>query len=310
MNALGRVRAIFLVIVLAALGPCAALAAGSDSPAYLKLTASDALSGRAINLGVDKSVVVDLPRPAGDVLVSNPQIADAVLRTSTRLYLIGVKLGQASVFLFDSSGNQIADFNVYVEADLSALNQLLVEAIPDGYVRAEALNGSIVLRGEVPSSADASRAVEVTSKMIAAQPTSVTSGSSTGNAAGTASSAIQSQTFNSSDGPGIINLLTISGEEQVALRVQVVEVQRSVVKQLGINAETLLTGSNFVFPVAGRRRGEPDQLPLYAGDRDQSRWIFLNLYRRHVQCRRDAPGARRDAHAAHHCRTDADRCLR
>ncbi len=106
--------------------------------------------------------MVDLPRPAGDVLVSNPQIADAVLRTSTRLYLIGVELGQASVFLFDSAGGQIASFNIYVEADLSSLNQLLAEAIPDGYVRAEAMQGSIVLRGAGASATDASRAVEIT----------------------------------------------------------------------------------------------------------------------------------------------------
>ncbi len=67
----------------------------------MKLAEGDTLDGRPVYLGINKSVVIDLPRAAGDVLVSNPQIADAVLRTSTRLYLIGVELGQASVFLFD-----------------------------------------------------------------------------------------------------------------------------------------------------------------------------------------------------------------
>ena len=117
-------------------------------------------------------MVIDLPRPAGDVLVSNPQIADAVLRTSSRLYLIGVTLGQASVFLFDNAGAQIASFDVYVEADLGSLNQLLAEAIPNGYVRAEAIQGSIVLRGQVPSATDASRAVEITQAMIERSPLS------------------------------------------------------------------------------------------------------------------------------------------
>jgi pilus assembly protein CpaC len=222
MNVLGTVRAILLTIILAVIAvPGAATAQG-----YMQLTAADSLDNRPVNLGVNKSVVIDLPRQAGDVLVSNPQIADAVLRTSTRLYLIGVKLGQASVFLFDPAGQQIASFDVFVEVDLSSLNQLLAESIPDGYVRAEAMNGNIVIRGQVASASASSRAQEITVGMLH------------GFDAGT------------DDQPGelekrVVNLLTITGEEQVALKVTVAEVQRSVVKQLGINVRGGFTGDDF-----------------------------------------------------------------
>ena len=234
MTALGRIRAAFLTMALAVIAFLPAASFAADAPAYVKLASGDNLDGRPVYLGINKSVVIDLPKPAGDVLVSNPQIADAVLRTSTRLYLIGVELGQASVFLFDTSGGQIASFNVYVEADLGALNQLLAEAIPNGYVRAEAIQGSIVLRGQVPSAADASRAVEITQSMIERAPVSVTGASSQGTASGSTSTSSTS-TYASGSGPGIINLLSITGEEQVALKVSVVEVQRSVIKQLGVN---------------------------------------------------------------------------
>ena len=129
MTALGRIRAAFLTIALAVVAffPAAAVAAGST--AYVRLAPGDLANGHPINLGINKSVVIDLPKPAGDVLVSNPQIADAVLRTSTRLYLIGMELGQASVFLFDTSGGQIASFDINVDADLGVLNRLLAEAI-------------------------------------------------------------------------------------------------------------------------------------------------------------------------------------
>ncbi len=262
MTALGRIRAAFLTIALAVVAffPAAAVAAGST--AYVRLAPGDLANGHPINLGINKSVVIDLPKPAGDVLVSNPQIADAVLRTSTRLYLIGMELGQASVFLFDTSGGQIGSFDINVDADLGVLNGLLAEAITDGYVHADALNGSIVLRGQVASSSQAARAVEITQKMIAAQPTSVTTGSSTGNAAGNASSTSQSSTFDPSTGPGVINLIEITGEEQVALKVQVVEVQRSVVKQLGINATTLLNGTNFVFQTLAGAGASPINFPF------------------------------------------------
>src|SRR3954464_10972451 len=128
MTALGKIRAIALTIGFALLTLAAGAPAEAQTPSYLKLAAGDALQNRPIYLGLNKSMVIELPRPAGDVLVSNPQIADAVLRTSTRLYLIGVEVGQASVFLFDSSSAQIASFDVFVTADLSGLNQLLAEA--------------------------------------------------------------------------------------------------------------------------------------------------------------------------------------
>src|SRR5687768_11579692 len=166
MTALGRIRATVLTMAFAAMALLAIAPATAQSPSYMRLSAADALANTPVYLGVNKSMVIELPRPAGDVLVSNPAIADAVLRTSSRLYLIGVRLGQANVFLFDQSGAQIASFDVYVEADLTALNQLLAEAIPEGYVRAEAMNGNIVLRGQVTSAAASSRAQEITVGML------------------------------------------------------------------------------------------------------------------------------------------------
>ena len=68
------------------------------------------------------------------------------------------------------------------EADLGSLNQLLAEAIPNGYVRAEAIQGSIVLRGTVPSTSDVSRAVMIANSMIAAQPMTPSPGMASGRA--------------------------------------------------------------------------------------------------------------------------------
>jgi pilus assembly protein CpaC len=239
MKALGSIRATLLTIMLAAAGILGAAGAEAQSPNYLQLSAGDITDSRPVHLGLNKSMVIDLPRAAGDVLVSNPAIADAVLRTSTRLYLIGVQIGQASVFLFDGAGQQIASFDIYVEADLAILNQLLAEAIPDGFVRADAINESIILRGQVASASDAARAAEITGKMLGQIVTSVTDASANlATAAGTSSSTTQS--YDLSSLPGVINLLTIAGEDQVALKVTIAEVQRSVVKQLGINLSGIL----------------------------------------------------------------------
>ncbi|MBA3516329.1 MAG: pilus assembly protein N-terminal domain-containing protein, partial [Rhizobiales bacterium] len=223
MIAPARIDAALLAAVLAA---ATLLAAPAWAQGYLQLSAGDEVRNRPIYLGVDKSMVIELPRAAGDVLVSNPAIADAVLRTSRRLYLIGVKLGQANVFLFDTAGEEIASFDIYVEADLTALNQLLAEAITDGYVRADAMNGNIVLRGQVASASSSARAQEITVGMLQgfSAGTETEGGGEGGGGGG-----------GGSEEKRLVNLLTITGEEQVALKVTIAEVEREVSKQLGIN---------------------------------------------------------------------------
>src|SRR5688500_809477 len=242
MIASGRIRGILLSLALIAVAVVAAPTASAQG--FMTLSEADALAGRPVYLGVNKSVVIELPRPAGDVLVSNPAIADAVLRTSTRLYLIGMQLGQANVFLFDQAGGEMASFDVYVEADLSALNQLLAEAIPDGYVRADAMNVNIVLRGQVASSSSSSRAQEITVGMLqgfSAGTTSEAGGDAAGGGGG-GGNGVEKR---------VVNLLTITGEEQVALKVTIAEVQREIVKQLGINLQAVVDGViNFSNPTS------------------------------------------------------------
>ena len=233
MNASASIRAILTLVVAVFLVTAVGTErseASADFPRYLKIRAGETVNNRPVRLGVNKSLVVELPVDAGDVLVSNPEIADAVLRTSRRLYLIGVKLGQANIFLFDGAGGQIASFDVYVDVDLTALNRLLAEAIPDGIVRAEGMNGNIVLRGEVSSAAESSRAQEITVGMLQGTPLG-----------------------KDDEGGGgelekkVVNLLTIIGVEQVSLKVTIAEVQREVVKQLGINTQALIESGSFTF---------------------------------------------------------------
>ena len=63
---------------------------------------------RFCTLPLNKSLILDLPSDARDVLVSNPGIADVVVRTSRRIYLTGVAVGQTNLFVFDGdSGRDI-----------------------------------------------------------------------------------------------------------------------------------------------------------------------------------------------------------
>ena len=61
---------------------------------------------RQVKLGLSKSLIVELPRAAQDVLVSDPETADAVVRSTRRAYVIGKKVGQTNIFFFDGNGQQ------------------------------------------------------------------------------------------------------------------------------------------------------------------------------------------------------------
>ncbi len=73
----------------------------------------------ASSSGLNKSLVLDLPADAYDILVANPTVADAVTRTARRIYLFGKQVGQTNVFVFGAHGEQIADLDIDVERDVS-----------------------------------------------------------------------------------------------------------------------------------------------------------------------------------------------
>src|SRR5256885_7323882 len=65
------------------------------------------MNGRPLALGIGKSIVIDLPRDIKDVLVADPKIANAVVRSAQRAYIIGAAAGQTNIVFFDSPGQPI-----------------------------------------------------------------------------------------------------------------------------------------------------------------------------------------------------------
>jgi Flp pilus assembly secretin CpaC len=99
---------LWTVVIAAGLMP--ALVA---SAAEMKLVGSDA-NASFVPLGLNKSIVVDLPRDIADVLVANPATASVVVRSKRRVYIIGAALGQTNVYFFDAGNKQIGALNISV----------------------------------------------------------------------------------------------------------------------------------------------------------------------------------------------------
>lgn len=164
------------------------------------------ITSEQVTIGLNKSMVVDLDRQAADVVITNPEIADAVVQTSKRLIFRGVSYGQTNAFVFDSAGNQILNLEIAVEMDMSGLHQMIQRHVPNARVNVEGVNGNVVLTGNVASLVEADQVQRLVAAYLKAD-----------------------------DKTQMVNMLTVNGKEQVMLEVRIVEMQRSVIKQLGIN---------------------------------------------------------------------------
>jgi pilus assembly protein CpaC len=188
-----------------------------------------------VKLGLNKSVVIDLPSDAYDILVANPTVADAVTRTARRIYLFGKSVGETNIFVFGPNGEQIASLDLAVERDVAGLEDYIKRFLPTSDVKVELLNDNVVLTGMVDTPLDAKRAVDLATIFVSGGE--ATTGQYSQTAAG--GSAQGGVDINNPDQERrvskIVNLLQIIGDDQVTLKVTVAEVSRSVMKQLGVN---------------------------------------------------------------------------
>ena len=158
-----------------------------------------------IPLGVSKSIVVDLPGDIKDVLVADPKIANAVVRSSRRVYMIGVAVGQTNIFFFDADGKQIAGFDIAVTRDLNGVRAALKQSMPDSDIHIEGVGADgVMLSGTAANDAESQHAFDIAARLVGGETK-------------------------------VVNGLAVRGRDQVMLKVTVAEVRRDVIKQLGID---------------------------------------------------------------------------
>jgi len=184
---------------------------------------------KRLQLGLNKALVVDLPADAHDILVADPTMADAVTRTSRRIYLFGKTVGQTNIFVFGAHGEEIVSLDVEIERDISGLQQNLRRFLPESDIKVEIISDNIVLSGTVRTPQDSAQAEKLANAFLKGGEATTRNITAQGNNGDADIFAEDRQTSQ------IVNLLTIEGEDQVTLKVTVAEVSRQVLKQLGFN---------------------------------------------------------------------------
>lgn len=212
-------------------------AATAAASSVVRITESGPGVRKTVSLGLNKAVVIDLPTDAHDILVADPSLADAVTRTSRRIYLFGKTVGQTNIFVFGPHGEEIVSLEVAVERDVAGLEANLRRFIPDADIRVEIVSDNVVLTGTVRTPLDSTKAVDLARAFLKGGEATTRNLTALGNNGDSSIFAEDRQTSQ------IVNLLTIEGEDQVTLKVTVAEVSRQVLKQLGFNAAAATNGA-------------------------------------------------------------------
>ena len=209
--------------------------AGPAGPAGPTVQVYSDKAAQFMPLGVGKSVVVDLPADIKDVLVADPKIANAVVRSSQRAYIIGAAIGQTNIVFFDASGQQMAAYDIAVTRDLNGVRAALRQMFPNSDLHIEGVGDGVVLTGSAANPIEAQQAGDMAARLAGGVDK-------------------------------VVNSITVRGRDQVMLKVTVAEVQRSIIKQLGIDLSANLSYGSTVVNFNNNNPFTANNAPLVANN--------------------------------------------
>ena len=178
-------------------------AAGQDAPPDEAETAVGGevrLSSTTITVAKGSSAVVQHPTNLERVLITDPNIADAVPVSGTEVVLNGIQAGSTTLLLWGLDGSR-ATYTIRVEVNSQFVTEEMERLLPGSGIRASGVGNSIILTGEGIDPRLAERALSLAESL--------------------------------SDGTPVLNHIVVPDQAQVLLRVRLAEVNRSAVQNLG-----------------------------------------------------------------------------
>jgi pilus assembly protein CpaC len=180
------------------------------------VVAQDNAPSEAVVLVVGRSAVVQAPWPTVRVAVTDPKVADVQVLTPQQVLVQGLKVGTTDLILWSEDEKQTWQRQVIVKLDVESIQNTLQRLFPGAELQASESGEVLFIRGVLRRAEQAAQLDEYLEK-----------------------TKIQ-----------YVNMATLSGVQQVQLRVRLAEVNKSASKALGIN--WFVTGSDAFF---GQRTG-------------------------------------------------------
>lgn len=208
-----RSRKIVMAVMLVAFGVLP-FAGAAQANKFNLSPLNEVKKDPVVDIMLGKAEMVDIGSDVADVLVANPSIVDVMAVKSDRLYLVGTTLGDTNIIALDEQGNVLKKINVHVQMDTVKLSAIVDDLYPNEDVNIRALTDQVVLTGNVSTPAAASGIARLVAEYA---------GEVSGQRAGSVDEVVT-------------NMLKVHGEQQVMLRVKIVEASRNALKDLGLEA--------------------------------------------------------------------------
>jgi pilus assembly protein CpaC len=166
---------------------------------------------RSLALEKGKSVIVRTEYGVTRVAVGDPKIADVVVLQTSEIQIVAKEVGATNIVIW-GGGQIMAAIDLHVGGAYSAIESEIQRVIGVGDVHVESAGDSVVLSGSVPDAASVEHVV-----------------------------AIARAHFPDKKGQGIVNLLTVGGNQQVMIEVTVSEINRSKNRAIQTNFAAEIT---------------------------------------------------------------------
>ena len=201
------------------------------APAFAAPVPSTYKPSRQVLLSIGEGQMVNLPRNVASVWTSNPEVADVYVQSSRQISLFGKAFGEATVIATGSDGSVVYGANVRVSQNISSINEVLHTAMPDSNITVTSVGQMAVINGTVASPQDAAQA-EVLVRTIL------------------------NPGIKDTEGLKIlpVNRLKVATPLQVTLKVRIAEVNRTLLKNIGVNLFSSDPTSGFKFGIG---QGDP-----------------------------------------------------
>src|SRR3954468_23307593 len=195
--------------------------AGAATPAAA--ASHSARPAETLNLSQGTGTLVRLSEPMTDVFVANDGIADVQVRSASQLYIFGKGIGETTIYATSKGGRVVYAANVRVGNNISSVGEMLHLAMPDAAIQATPMNNLVLLTGTVGNPEDVAEAQRLTQAYVG-------------------------------DGMQVITRLRSATPLQVTLKVRIAEINRSLLKSMGVNLLSKDTTGGFLFGIG---RGNP-----------------------------------------------------
>jgi pilus assembly protein CpaC len=207
------------VAAVAAASPVRAAITSPRLPPAVPPTDAVATAAIPLSLEVAKGSLLRLRQAAATVFVADPDVADIQVKSPALVYVFGRRAGETVLYAVDEQERVLLATRVVVNHNLTGLQNALKAMMPDADIEASSVENTLILTGTVASAAQAENARRLAARFAP-------------------------------EAGAVLNQIQVVAPNQINLRVRVVEVSRTTVKELGINWDGLMSVGSFAFGVA------------------------------------------------------------